>query len=211
MTRDLVFRLNEFNRLYQCRFVDGRVTASSGLDDIAQVASDDAARAVADYAYEIRQQAEYDFRVVLIDRLKEIAGSRVRDTEGIKGTSGTRYRVPIILDPSQSRAQNFVSAIANRSIVPRSVAMFFDVGPVYPEVERDAVYDHEADIRKEDKALLKSVSTKDFPFTAAAVRFRVAPPRLRRRPNYPAWQRVSGLRPLYVVRASRPASQKPDA
>jgi hypothetical protein len=49
--------------------------------------------------------------------------------------------------------------------------MFFDLKPLYPGVERDAVYDNEADIRKEDRTLLKSVGTEVFSISEAALHF----------------------------------------
>lgn len=176
LSKHVVFRLNEFARRYRCTFINGRVSAhADNMDDIATVASlvANAARAVSDYVYELRRQAEYDFRVVLFDRLKEIVGPRVRETEEIRGESGTRYRIPIILDAHQAAPQNFVSPIANHSAVARSVAMFFDLKPLYPGVERDAIYDSEADIRKEDRLLLKTVGTQVFALAEANVRFGV--------------------------------------
>lgn len=174
LTKHVVFRLNEFARRYRCKFADGRVSANAAsIDDIAVVAClvANAARAVADYVYELRRQAEYDFRVVLFDKLKEVVGPRVRETEEIQGQSGTRYRIPIILDVAQSKPQNFIAAIANHSNVPRSVAMFFDLGPLYPGVERDAVYDDQSDVRKEDRTLLLSVGTQVFALTEAPLHF----------------------------------------
>lgn len=176
LTKHVAFRLNEFSKRYRCQFVDGRVSAvAESVDDVATIAClvANASRAVADYMYELRRQVEYDFRVVLFEKLRNVKGlaPRIRETEEIKGQSGTRYRIPIILDPAQSRPQNFISAVANRSIVPRSVAMFFDVGPLYPNVERDAVYDDHSDIRREDKVLLQSVGTQVFPITEAQLRF----------------------------------------
>jgi hypothetical protein len=173
LTKHVAFRLNEFARRYQCRFADGRVITTAAPDDVPLKAClvANAARAVSDYVYEIRRQAEYDFRVMLYDRLREIVGQRVRETEEIRGESGTRYRIPIILDQSQSRPQNFVSPVANHSIVARSVAMFFDLKPLYPGVERDAVYDNEADIRKEDRTLLTSVGTHVFALADASRHF----------------------------------------
>lgn len=176
LSKHVVFRLNEFSKRYRCQFVDGRVSAiAKSVDDVATVAClvANAARAVADYMYELRRQVEYDFRIVLFEKLRAIEGlaPRIREAEEIRGQSGTRYRIPIILDPLQSRPQNLISAVANRSIVPRSVALFFDVGPVYPGVERDAIYDDQSDIRKEDRVLLQSVGTKVFPITEAPSRF----------------------------------------
>jgi hypothetical protein len=173
LTKHVAFRLNEFSRRYRCKFVDGRVTTNASENDVALAAClvANAARAVADYVYEIRRQAEYDFRVVLYDKLRDIVGPRVREAEEIKGESGTRYRIPIILDALLSQPKNFVSPVANHSIVARSVAMFFDLKSLYPGVERDAVYDNEADIRKEDRTLLKSVGTKVFPISEAPLHF----------------------------------------
>lgn len=173
LTKHVSFRLNEFSRRYHCKFIEGRVTATAEPNEVAVKAClvANAARAVADYVYEIRRQAEYDFRVVVYDRLRDVIGARVRDNEEIRGESGTRYRIPIILDALQSRPQNFVSPVANHGIVARSVAMFFDLKSLYPGVERDAVYDNEADIRKEDRALLKSVGTEVFSIAEASLHF----------------------------------------
>jgi hypothetical protein len=174
LSKHVSFRLNEFARRYRCVFVEGRVTASAKFDDIAAVAClvANAARAVADYVYELRRQAEYDFRVVVFDRIKEIVGPRIRETEDFVGASGTHYRVPIILDELQAKPQNFLATIANHGVVPRNVTMFFDLGPAYPDVERDAIYADDADIRKEDRALLKSVGTEVFALKEASLRFR---------------------------------------
>ena len=108
---------------------------------------------------------------MLYDKLREIVGQRAREAEEITGQSGTRYRVPIILDQHQSKPQNFVSPVANHGVVARSVAMFFDLNGLYSGVERDAVYDNEADVRKEDRVLLKSVGTEVFTITEAPLHF----------------------------------------
>lgn len=174
LTKHVVFRLNEFSRRYRCKFSDGRVSATATLDDVAQVAClvANASRAVADYVYELRRQTEYDFRIVVFDKLKELVGPRIRELEEFRGDSGILYRLPIILDHSQSRPQNFLATLANRSVVPRSFAMFFDLRPNYPNVERDAVYDDEADIRKEDRSLLKSIGTEVIGLKDVPLRFK---------------------------------------
>jgi hypothetical protein len=56
--------------------------------------------------------------------------------------------------------------------VARNVSMFFDLRPRYPDVERDSVYDDDADVRKEDRALLKSTGAEVFALKEAALRFR---------------------------------------
>ena len=174
LSKHVVFRLNEFSRRYRCVFTDGRVSANCGLDEISQVAClvANASRAVADYVYELRRQADYDFRVILFDKLRQIAGNRIREMEEFRGESGTHYRLPIILDPAQSRPQNFLATLPHRNLVPRSFAMFYDLRPKYPKVDRDVVYDETADIREEDRTLLSSVSTEVIGLMEADLRFR---------------------------------------
>lgn len=162
LTRHVSLRLNELANRYRCSFVDGRVFSHSAADSlpvtICLVAN--AARSVADYAFEVRRQIESDFRVTVADQLKEIAGKRVRENEEFKGKSGTRYRVhAIVLDSTEARPEHFVSALAHRNVVPRNVAMFYDLHGSYPAVENDAVVDDTGDFRDEDRALLGSVST----------------------------------------------------
>jgi hypothetical protein len=173
LSKHVVFRLGEFCHRYRCKFVEGRVLSAARPDDLALVVClvANASRAVADYAYEIRRQAEADFRVVLLDRLKEIVGRRVRDADEVRGASGARYRVPIILDPSEARRQNFVAAVANRGGVARSVSMYYDIRGLYPDVERDSVFDSESDIRQEDRSLLRSVGSEVFALAEVAGRF----------------------------------------
>jgi hypothetical protein len=131
-----------------------------------------ASRSVADYVYEIRRQADYDFRGVVFERLREIVGQRVRQYEEFRGKSGRLYRLPIILDPSERRPQNFISALAHRHSVPQSFAMLYDLGGAYPDVERDAVYDESGDIRDEDRAFLASSGARVMALMEAPLRFR---------------------------------------
>src|SRR5262249_10550297 len=157
---------------YRCTFADGRVSSSATFENIAQVAClvANAARSVADYAYEIKRQAEWNFRVVVFDKLREIVGDRVRETEEYRGKSGRLYRVPIVLDPMKAKPQHFVSTLANRQAVPQSFAMLFDLGGAYPDVERDAVYDDTADLRQEDRSLLTSAGAHVFGWMEAELR-----------------------------------------
>jgi hypothetical protein len=174
LTRNVVDRLNEFCRRYRCAFVDGRVTASSDVEGVAQVAClvANASRSVADYIYEIRRQAEYDFRRTVFDKLREIVGTRVRETEEFKGKSGRRYRLPILLDAAEKKTQNFLATLAHRHAVPQSFAMFYDLRGAFPAIEQDAVYDESADIREEDRALITSGGAQMFTLMEAPVRFR---------------------------------------
>jgi hypothetical protein len=174
LTRGIVHRLSEFARRYRCSMANGRVTATATASDVAEVAClvANASRAVADYVYELRRHAENDFRALVFDSLKEIVGDRIRETEEFTGKSGRRYRVSVLLDAARSRPQTFVSALANRQVVPQNFAMFFDLGAIHPEIERDAVYDDTADIRVEDRALLSSAGVETIGFMEAQRRFR---------------------------------------
>jgi hypothetical protein len=174
LTRTTIQRLMEFTQRYRCTFADGRVSSPATMDDVAQVVClvANASRSVADYIYEVRRQAEANFRIVVFDKLREIVGDRVRETEQFRGKSGRLWRVPIVLDVSKSRPQNFVSALAHRHAVPQSFTMLYDLGQAYPEIERDAVYDDAADLRQEDRALLTSSGVEVFGWVEAEHRFR---------------------------------------
>jgi hypothetical protein len=175
LTRHIVHRLNEYTQRYRCEFRDGRVTSASDFDSLSQVVClvANASRSVADYTYEIRRQAEYDFRVVVFERLREIVGNRARQYEEFRGKSGRRWRLPILLDPTESRPEHFISAVPHRQVVPQSFAMLYDLAGAFPDVERDAVYDEASDIRDEDRSLLSSVEgTNVMGLMEAPLRFR---------------------------------------
>ncbi|QWG23615.1 hypothetical protein KMZ93_01290 [Bradyrhizobium sediminis] len=174
LSRSVVHRLNEYCQRYHCTFSDGRVSASAAVDNVAQAVClvANASRAVADYVYEIRRQSEFDFRTMVFDKLKEIVGPRVRNAEEFIGRSGRKYRLPILLDRSQSRPQNFLATLAHRHTVPQSYAMFADLKGAYPLVEQDAVYDETADIREEDRIFIASVGAEVFTLMEAPLRFR---------------------------------------
>lgn len=80
LSKGVTQRLLEFAQRYRAQFVDGRVTAKATPEDVAQVVClvANAARSIADYIYEIRRQAEGDFRIVVFDKLRDIIGDRVR-------------------------------------------------------------------------------------------------------------------------------------
>lgn len=173
LSTNVTRRLAEFAARYRCSFKNGRVTAEARFDDLAQVVSlvANAARAVADYVYEIRRHAENDFRLIVIDKLREIAGARAEADE-FRGKSGRLYRIPFVLNVTLTRPQNFVSPIANRAAVPVSYAMLSDLRGAYPDVERDAVYDDEAGLRDEDRTFLRSADAEVFGWMEADLRFR---------------------------------------
>lgn len=174
LTRNVSARLAEFCRRYHCDFSEGRVYARATEDSVAQVAClvANASRSVADYVYELRRQSEYDFRTAVFDRIREVVGSRVRETEELIGSSRRHYRVPIVLDPTLSRPQFLIAPLAHRQNVPQVFAMFYDLRKPYPGVEQDAVYDETGDVREEDRALIASVGASIFTLMEAPVRFK---------------------------------------
>lgn len=175
LSQHVVHRLSELAGRYHCKFVDGRVTADvDEIDSIPQVVAlvANASRTVADYAFELRREAERDFRLIVVDKLREIAGARAHDVDEFKGASGRRYRLPFVLNAALTRPQNFISTLANRSTVPQTFAAYSDLRGSYPEVERDAVYDDAAHIRDEDRTFLRSAETVVFGWAEAERRFK---------------------------------------
>ncbi|MBV8921520.1 hypothetical protein [Bradyrhizobium sp.] len=161
-TPNVVHRLAELAARYGCKFHSGRVGSSAESIEalphvVALVAN--AARSVADYAFEVKRMAETDFRLVVVEKLREIVGSRARDPDEFKGASGRRYRLPFVLNKELSRPEHFISTLANRSNVPQVFAAYSDLRGSWPGVERDAVYDDAAHLRDEDRTFLKTADT----------------------------------------------------
>jgi hypothetical protein len=169
-------RLREFASRYRCQFAEGRVQLSADAESLPRAVClvANASRSVADYVFEIRRQADYDFRTVVVDALREIVGSRARPYEEFKGKSGRIYRLPVILDRDERAAQNFIAPLAHRYNVPNGFGMLYDLGLAFPHVERDAVYDESSDIRPEDRTFLASAGAKVMNLMEAPTQFRAA-------------------------------------
>jgi len=175
LTPHVVHRLSELAERYNCKFQEGRVTAiADSVELLAQVISlvANASRSVADFSFEIRRQAETDFRLVVFEKLRQIVGSRARDVDEFKGASGRRYRLPFVLNAALTRPQNFISTLAHRSNIPLIFAAYSDLRGSFPDVERDAVYDDAAHLRDEDRTFLKSADTVVFGWMEADRRFK---------------------------------------
>ena len=167
-------RLIEYAARFNCKFEGNRVALNCDLDSVgyavAMVAN--ASRSVADYALEIRRHAEFDFRHMVSDALRELIGTRLRENEDYLGKSGRKYRVAAtILDQSESRPIRLVSPVANRSAVDHSFAMLSDIRLKYPALANECVYDETSDVRDEDAAFLSSVC-EVYTFMEARLRFR---------------------------------------
>jgi len=175
MTPHVVRRLSELAERYNCKFKDGRVTSETrSLDELSQVVAlvANASRSVADYVYELKRQIEIDFRTLVVEKLRELVGKRAHEPEEFKGASGRRYRLPFILNANLTKPQNFISTLANRSVVPTIFAALYDLRGSFPDVERDAIYDDAAHLRDEDRSLIMSADAAVFGWMEAERRFK---------------------------------------
>jgi|APDOM4702015248_1054824.scaffolds.fasta_scaffold49710_2 hypothetical protein len=175
LTPHVVHRLSDLAERYNCKFYDGRVTSTAdSIESLPQVVAlvANASRSVADYAFEIKRQVETDFRLIVVEKLREILGPRAHEPDEFKGASGRRYRLPFILNASMTRPQNFISTVANRSNVPATFATLFDLRGPFPDVERDAIYDDAAHLRDEDRTFLKSADAVVFGWMEAERKFK---------------------------------------
>lgn len=175
LSANVVHRLSELADRFNCKFESGRVTAmADSVESIAYVAClvANASRAVADYAFEIKRQAETDFRLIVVEKLRQIVGPRAHEAEEFKGASGRRYRLPFVLNENLTRPQNFISTVAHRTNVASTFAVLFDLRGSFPDVERDAIYDDAAHLRDEDRTFLRSADAEVFGWMEAERRFK---------------------------------------
>jgi hypothetical protein len=175
LTRQLTHRFAELAARYGCDFIAGRMIRRCSPEQVAMAAVmvANASRTIGDHALEIRRQAESDFRAAVADRIREIAGERVRENETVVGESGRSYRIPsLILDSSQSFPLAFVVPLPNRASVPDRFADFFDIRRAHDRVRRESVYDEGSDIRPEDLRLMQIDQMSEIiPFQQTRFRF----------------------------------------
>jgi hypothetical protein len=175
LTRQLTHRFAELAARYGCDFIAGRMTRRCSPEQvaIAAVMVANASRTIGDQALEMRRQAESDFRAAVAERIREIAGARVRENETVAGESGRSYRIPsLILDSSQSFPVAFVVPLPNRAAVPDRFAEFFDIRKLHERVRRQTVYDEGSDIRREDLRFMQMDQVSEItPFQQTRVRF----------------------------------------
>jgi hypothetical protein len=174
LTPILKHRLTDFARRYHCNFQDGRVYALATMETVPNIVClvANAARSVGDYAYELKQHVERDFRLIVFDKLREVVGDRAHEADEFKGKSGRRYRMVHVLNENKTKPQNFISTVASRSAITLSFGALYDLGLAFPETERDAIYDDEAGLRDEDRTFLRSANAKVFGWMEAEQRFK---------------------------------------
>jgi hypothetical protein len=174
LTRQLTHRFAELGARYGCEFISGRMTRRCAPEHVAMAAVmvANASRTIGDQALEIRRQAEGDFRTAVVERVREIAGKRVRENETVKGESGRSYHIPsLILDRSQSFPLAFVVPLPNRTAVPTRFAEFFDIRKAHERVRRESIYDEGSDFRPEDLRFMQMDSMSEvIPFQQTKMR-----------------------------------------
>jgi len=174
LTRQLTQRFSELALRYGCGFIGGRMTRRCLPEQLAMavVLVANASRAVGDQALEIRRQTESDFRIAVAERVRDVAGKRVRENEIVKGESGRSYRISsVILDSSQSFPVAFVIPLPNRASVPNHFAEFFDIRKAREQILRESIYDENSDIRPEDRRFMEMDQVSEMvPFQQTRVK-----------------------------------------
>jgi hypothetical protein len=154
-------RLVELARHYGCEFIDGRMSryASEAQLALAVVMVANASRTVGDQSIYVRRQQEAEFRKIVTDRVREIAGRRLRENEEMIGQSGRVYHVAnVVLDVNEHDPVAFILPLPNRTLVQPHFAEFWDLRQRHLAVENSSVYDEASPFRPEDWNLLRVVS-----------------------------------------------------
>lgn len=175
ISRHVRRRLTDYAKRFECTLDGDRVCTTTDTNSIgyavAMVAN--ASRSVADYALEIKRHAEADFRSILVDALRDVVGSRLRENEEFNGGSGRNYRVSaVVLDEAESSPRAFVAPIPSHSAVEHAFAMFSDLRRQFGGVLNESVYDESGDVREEDRKFLGTVSDDVTPLMQAQLHFR---------------------------------------
>jgi len=96
-------------------------------DRLAAVMVANASRTIGDQALEIKRQTESDFRIAVIERIREIAGNRVRENETVRGESAepTAFLASYWTQPQLP--SRFCDAIAKPRISSYSLCRVLDI------------------------------------------------------------------------------------
>ncbi len=166
---DAAIRMRLAAERYDCLVEGGRIVRRCSDEaelavSIALVAN--ATRTVGDFAAEVRRQNDSQFRFVLTERIREIAGPRLRENEAFKGQSGRIYRVPnVILDKQLSLPPVFAVPVASRSSVPFQFRELFDLKAAFPLIRNDSVYNDAGDFRPDEDGWILGQVGEVTPFS----------------------------------------------
>ena len=151
--KDLAHRFGVSVSRYGCCYDGGRVFTLCHFDNLARAIMlvANASRSIADYTVEARRQTESQFRYAVTERLRELAGGRLRENESFHGASGRAYRVAnVILDVQHSRPLLFVLPLPSRQAVSAQFRELYDLRAALPDVLNDSIYDEESDFRPDE-------------------------------------------------------------
>lgn len=160
LTEAVTSRLATLARRFRCAFVEGRVVGRADAEQLAAVAClvANASRAVADFIWEGQREEDIGFRHVILARLREALGARVRENGALHGRSGTNYIVPaVVLDPSLRYPVHIVAMLSSRDLLGNVFTMFHDIGAALPDVPRSAIFEESGDLTPNDRNLLRQV------------------------------------------------------
>ena len=135
---------------------------------VAVVMVANAARSIADIALEMRRRVEHDFKTIVAEKVREIAGSRARFNQEVKGASGRIYHVHnLVLDKDMKHPIAYIESLATRAAVSQHFTEFYDLHQVGASLKLASIYDENSDIRDSDTRLLGNVSDV-YPYAQAA-------------------------------------------
>jgi len=172
-SRDVMARLSAIASRYQCDLVGGRVSRRCDADSVpvSVMLVANASRGIGDMSAGARRQMEVQFRYVLTERVREVAGARLRENETFIGKSGTAYRVSnTILDDAGREPVAFVVPLASRSSVAAQFRELFDLQAAFPSIARESVYDEGSDFRPAEDGWVLSQVGDVVPFGEILVR-----------------------------------------
>lgn len=186
--RDISARLSIIARRYHCDLTGGRVSIKSDANDVpvSVMLVANASRGIGDLAAEIRRQSDVQFRYILTERVREIAGGRLRENETFRGKSGTPYRVSnTILDDAGRDPIAFIVPLASRGSVATQFKELFDLREAFPNIVRESVYDEDSDFRPAEDGWVLSQVGEVVPFGEIRTRLPFLLSRHTSNPSFP--------------------------
>lgn len=166
--QDAVSRMRLAAERYDCAVEGGRIVRRCERSEITVTISlvANASRTVGDFAAEVRRQNESQFRFVLTESIRDIAGARLKENETFKGRSGRVYRVSnVILDRELSTPMAFAVPLASRSSVPAQFRELFDLKAAFPQIRNESVYNDAGDFRPDEDGWILSQVGEVFPIS----------------------------------------------
>lgn len=169
VSRDIRTRAASVAARYECAFIEGRMTRRGSAQDVAVsvMLVANATKTLADLAAEARRQSESQFRYLLTERVREVAGARLKENEVFRGKSGASYRIAnTILDAQRQMPIAFIVPIPSRGSVANQFRELYDLQAAYPSIDRESVYDEGSDFRATEDGWMLGQVGKVAPFSS---------------------------------------------